>query len=163
MFAFARDHGLPFGRYLAYVRPGWDIPVNAVCVSFCITSLLSLINLGSANAFNAILSIGVVALLTSYLASMSCILIKRIRGEELLPRRWSLGKNFGIVCNSIGLAYIGLAFIFAFFPLSNTPNASAMNWASAVYGGVGLLAAGWYVISARHTYIPPVSRLMKDL
>jgi len=163
LFAFARDNGLPFGRILSYVRPGWDIPVNAVMVSFCITSLLSLINLGSETAFNAILSIGVVALLTSYIASMTCILIKRVRGEELLPRRWSLGKPFGIVCNSVGLAYILIAFVFAFFPLNYGPDASSMNWAAAVYGGVGTMAGVWYLISARRTYIPPVSRLAKDL
>lgn len=163
MFAFARDNGLPFGRILSYVRPGWDIPANAVLVSFFCTSLLSLINLGSEVAFNAILSIGVVALLTSYIASMSCILIKRIRGEELLPRRWSLGKPFGILCNSVGLAYILLAFVFAFFPLMTPTNAENMNWAAAVYGGVGTLAVAWYILRAHKTYIPPVSRLAKDL
>lgn len=163
MFAFARDNGLPFGRILSYVRPGLDIPVNAVMVSFCITSLLSLINLGSDVAFNAILSLGVVALLTSYLTSMSCILLKRIRNEELLPRRWSLGKTFGIVCNSVGLLYISIAFIFAFFPLSTPTDAVGMNWASAVYGGVGIIATIWYIVRAHKTYIPPVSRLAKDL
>jgi amino acid transporter len=47
MFAFARDRGLPAADFLSYVRPGWDIPLNSILVSMCITALLSLINLGS--------------------------------------------------------------------------------------------------------------------
>jgi amino acid transporter len=65
MFAFARDRGLPVADFLSYVRPGWDIPLNSILVSMCITALLSLINLGSTVAFNAIVSIGVVSLLSS--------------------------------------------------------------------------------------------------
>lgn len=131
-------------------------------VSFCITSLLSLINLGSSVTFNAILSIGVVSLLSSYLASIGCILLKRIRGEALLPRRWSLGK-YGIALNGIGLAYVVIAYIFAFFPLGTPVELKTMNWACVIYGGVFILSAIYYVLYARHIYVPPVSRLAKDL
>lgn len=163
MFAFARDGGLPFARFLCYVRPGWDIPLNAVMVSFTITGLLSLINLGSSVTFNAILSIGVVALLTSYLTSIGCILLKRIRGEELLPRRWSLGGPMGWACNVVGLVYVIIAYIFGFFPISNNPGLTTMNWASAVYGGIAIVAAVYYAVWARHIYVPPVARLAKDM
>lgn len=163
LFALARNNGLPFANVWRHIRPGWDIPLNAIAFSFLITSLLSLINLGSMVAFNAILSIGVVALLTSYLTSMACVLWKRIKGEDLLPRRWSLGRIFGYVCNVIGLAYLIIAFIFAFFPLGTPATTETMNWAAAVYGGVGFLSITYYWLYARKTYIPPVSRLAKDL
>ncbi|CAG5153046.1 uncharacterized protein ALTATR162_LOCUS3013 [Alternaria atra] len=29
LFAFARDHGVPFGSFFSRVRPGWDIPLNS--------------------------------------------------------------------------------------------------------------------------------------
>ncbi|KAM3420290.1 hypothetical protein BST61_g3575 [Cercospora zeina] len=161
MFAFARDHGLPFASILSYVQPGLDIPLNAVLVCFVCTVLLSLISLGSSVTFNAILSIGVVALLTSYLTSMGCILLKRIRGEQLLPRRFDLGIPLGWFANVVGLVYLLLAFIFAFFPLSNHPTVQTMNWASAVYGGVAIVATLYYIFYARHIYVPPVSRLAK--
>lgn len=163
IFAFARDQGLPFAKVLSYVQPGWDIPLNAVVFCFVSTALLSLINLGSIVAFNAILSLGVVALLTSYLTSMGCILIKRVRGEELLPRRFDLGVPLGWFTNVVGLIYIMLAYIFAFFPLYNNPMLETMNWASCVYGGVGVVATVYYIFYARHVYVPPVSRLAKDL
>ena len=30
LWSFARDGGLPFSSWLAYIRPGWDIPINAM-------------------------------------------------------------------------------------------------------------------------------------
>lgn len=112
MFAFARDGGLPFSKFLAevsflpvkrslqglirvQVRPGWDIPLNSVVVSFVITILLSMINIGSTTAFNAIASLGVAALISSYIVSITCIYLRRWRKEPLPAARWSLGKMGG--------------------------------------------------------------------
>ena len=183
MFAFARDNGLPFSGFLSYVRPGWDIPLNAVLVSFTIGAMLSLINLGSSVAFNAILSIGVVSLLTSYLVSISCILYKRIRNQPLLERRWSLGK-WGLPMNVVGVSYLIIAWLFAFFPLATPVTLETMyvfpgiiptetfayythpfrrNWAAAVYGGVAIVASIYFALFARRTYIAPVSRVSKDM
>ncbi|GAB7331951.1 hypothetical protein MBLNU13_g03867t1 [Cladosporium sp. NU13] len=162
MFAFARDRGLPAADFLSYVRPGWDIPLNSILVSMCITALLSLINLGSTVAFNAIISIGVVSLLSSYLVSITCILYKRFRNETLLPRRWSAGR-YGMAFNLCAWAYVVIAYVFAFFPIGTPVTTETMNWASAVYGGIIVVAAVHYVVYARHIYIPPVSRLAKDL
>jgi choline transport protein len=66
LWSFARDQGLPFSGWLSYVPPGWNIPLRAVFVSVVISSLLSLINIGSSVALNAINSLGVVSLLFSY-------------------------------------------------------------------------------------------------
>lgn len=162
LFAFARDRGVPFARVWSYVRPGWDIPLNAILLSASISAVLTLINLGSVVAFNAILSIGVVSLLGSYLISVSCMLLKRLRGEQLLPRRWSLGR-LGLVCNAIGAAFLAIGFLFAFFPLGTPVTPETMNWASAVYGGVGVLAVVYYAVYGRYEYVPPVARLLKDL
>ncbi|TVY59694.1 putative amino-acid permease [Lachnellula suecica] len=159
MFAFARDRGIPFARFFSHICPGLDVPLNAILISALFTALLSLINLGSTVAFKAILAIGVVALLKSYITSIGYILLKRIRGEELLPRRWSLGVPLGWFCNIVGWAYVIVAFIFAFFPISNHPSAVSMNWASAVYGGVAIVATAYYFLYARRLYIPPLSRL----
>jgi len=67
LWSFARDRGLPGSTWLSWVSPGWNIPLRAVCVSLLVSSLLSLINLGSSVALNAINSLGGVAILTSYL------------------------------------------------------------------------------------------------
>ncbi|KAJ4160072.1 uncharacterized protein LMH87_008002 [Akanthomyces muscarius] len=95
MFAFARDKKLPFSTSLAHVHPGWDVPLNAIAVSYCITILLSFINIDSTVAFNAIASLGTAALISSYIISITCVAIKRCCGEKLPPSRWSLGQFGG--------------------------------------------------------------------
>lgn len=67
-------------------------------------------------AYNAILSIGVAALLGSYVISISCIVWRRLSKQPLTRARWSLGV-WGLPLNLIGLAYLAIAWVFAFFPL----------------------------------------------
>lgn len=58
LFAFARDQGVPFSTFLSRIRPGWDIPLNSVIVSFIVAVGLSLINIGSTVAFNSVAALG---------------------------------------------------------------------------------------------------------
>lgn len=135
--------------------------MNAILTSFTIAALLSLINLGSTVAFNAILSIGAAALLSSYFVTITCVVIKRLRHQPLLRRRWSLGK-WGLPINLFALAYLLIAFLFALFPIAIPVTLETMNWASAIYGGVAILACIFYMFYAKHTYIAPVARVVKD-
>ena len=66
----SRDRGTPFSSWLAHVRPGCDVPMNAIIFSYVFAMLLSLINLGSAVALNIITSLGTGALLSSYIVSI---------------------------------------------------------------------------------------------
>jgi choline transport protein len=61
------------------------------------------------------------------------------------------------------LAYIAVAYLFAFFPIEIPVVPETMNWASAVYGGIVILATGYYLVYARHVYVPPAARLAKDV
>ena len=56
-FAFARDGGMPFSHFFAYVNPTYHIPIRSICLVSFVMVLLSLINIGSAVALNAILSL----------------------------------------------------------------------------------------------------------
>jgi choline transport protein len=47
LWAFARDKGVPFHHWFARVREGWDVPLNAILLTYTIAVLLSLINIGS--------------------------------------------------------------------------------------------------------------------
>jgi choline transport protein len=98
VWSFARDNGLPFSGWLSQVHPGQNIPLRAVLVSFCFTSLLSLINIGSSVALNAINSLAGVSVLTSYLISIGCLIWRRLYGAPLTPHEWSLGR-FGLPIN----------------------------------------------------------------
>lgn len=92
IWSFARDQGIPFSGTIRHVYPRWSIPLNAVLVSLLFCVLLSLVNIGSVAALNAILAVDLAALLCSYSLSIGCLFLKRIKGEPLPPRKWSLGK-----------------------------------------------------------------------
>lgn len=92
----------------------------------------SAINFGSGTAFNAVVGVSNAALGFSYIVSIGCIRLKRFRGEELLPARWSLGR-YGAVINDISLAFLVIVFVFSFFPTDvihgNEQWAESFNWA----------------------------------
>lgn len=172
LFAFARDKGVPFSPFLAYVRcthlvlfismaninqvrPGWDVPVNAVLVTLCCTILLSLIIIGSTIAFNVITSLGQVGLVSSYIIVIACVFAKRIKGEPLLPSRFSLGK-IGFLVNGMALLFLGLAFIFLFFPAVPDPTPASMNWSCLLFGFILGFSLIYYWIWGRHSYVGPV-------
>ncbi|ORX94415.1 GABA permease [Clohesyomyces aquaticus] len=136
LFAFARDQGLPFSSFLAYVHPGVDVPINAILVTLLLTTLLSLIIIGSTIAFNVITSLGQVGLISSYLVVIGCIFYKRLLGLPLLPSRFSLGRS-GILVNGIALAFLSTAFVFSFFPAVPRPDAQGMNWSVLMHKYVG--------------------------
>lgn len=115
-----------------------------------------MINIGSTVAFNAIASLGVASLLSSYIISFSCLMIKRYRGEPLPPARWSLGR-YGMLINGISVAFLSITFIFSFFPLATPVVASTMNWNALIYCSAIIFAVGFYFLRGKHVYAGPVS------
>ncbi|KAI7474376.1 hypothetical protein KC357_g5215 [Hortaea werneckii] len=116
LFAFARDDGLPFSKWVARVRPGLDVPVNAILVSFTFAACISLVNIGSTAAFNSITSLGTGTLTISYIICLSCMIWLRIAGKPLLPSRFDLGRSFGLALNVVAVGFLLLVFVIAFFP-----------------------------------------------
>ncbi|ROW01003.1 hypothetical protein VSDG_02729 [Cytospora chrysosperma] len=159
-WAFARDNGLPFSSFIAYVKPGWNIPLNAIVVTFFITSLLSLINIGSSVAFNAIGSLAISALLGTYMISFTCLVIRRFKGP--LPyRRWSLGPA-GLYINLGAIAFLFVVWVFIFFPVSPDVTQETMNWNSVIFGGTMLFATLYYFARGRKVYTSPVDLVRRE-
>lgn len=136
------------------------MPLNSVYLTILFVLLLSLINLGSSVAFMQVISLGVAAMLTSYLISISCVALKRIRGEPLLPSKFNLGK-FGLPINIIAVLFLLFLWIFAFFPPAPHPAVADMNWAALGYGAVIIFALIYYAIRGRHVYVGPVEYVRK--
>ena len=156
-FAFARDNGLPFAKWIGKVHPTMHIPANAVAFTCILTCLLSLINIGSAVAFNAIISLQVAALMASYSVSISCVLYRRVFQPELLPpARWSLGR-WGVPVNMFGICYVIFAFFWSLWPNGTPVDASTFNWSVVIFVGVMILTTVTYVVKGRHVYVGPVT------
>ena len=63
---------------------------------------------GSEVALNAVLSVANAALVFTYMISIGCLALKRIRGEHLLARSWDLGRA-GLAINLYSLGSLLLA------------------------------------------------------
>jgi len=112
-------------------------------------------------AFNQLTSLGVCALLSSYIVSIGCVAARRIRGEPLLDCRFALGR-WGLPINILSLAFISLGFVMTFFPPVANPPLNTMNWSCVVYGGVLFIALIYYIFWARHSYVGPVEYVRKS-
>jgi amino acid transporter len=120
--------------------------------------LLALINIGSSVAFNAIISLQLMALMATYTVSIGCVLYQRTLGgdKHLPPARWSLGR-WGTPINAIAFVYSIFIFFWTGWPGAKDPTAQTFNWSIVMFGGVAIISFGYYVVSARHKYKGPVT------
>jgi amino acid transporter len=82
-WSFARDRGLPFSKYLSRVSPKTKVPVIACLVATGIAALLTLIYVGSATAFNDVISLTITGFYGSYFLPAIFLLYHRIKGNVL--------------------------------------------------------------------------------
>ena len=154
-FAFARDKGLPFAGWIGKVNDKRQIPVNAIALSCIISCALSLINIGSDTAFNAIISLNVAALMYTYIISISCVIYKKIyHPDSLPPRRWDMGR-WGLPVNIVGLLYSCFALFWALWPSSVSVTVQNFNWSVVMFGGVFIISLIMYAIKGRKEYTGP--------
>lgn len=180
-WALSRDQALPFSpwfRKVSRARPldlcplrtdsfppqivviGTPIPINSILFSLSITVIIALINIGSTAALNTIFALLTGATSFSYALSIACLLIKKVRGEQLPPSRFSLGK-FGIPVNAFAICYIVVAAVASFFPVAIPVDAASMNWSCLMFGGVFIIAVADYLLRGRKHYVEPVRHLNK--
>ncbi|KIW03865.1 uncharacterized protein PV09_05162 [Verruconis gallopava] len=155
MWAFSRDHGFPFSHWISKMNDKYQIPFNSVYLTSVLSGILCLINLGSTLAFNIIISLTLLALLSTYTISIGSVFLRRLQGRPLPPARWSLGR-WGIWINGFAFFYSIFAIVFACFPSELPVDPSTENWAPVVWAGVILLSIVSYFLHGRTHYTPPV-------
>lgn len=155
LFAFSRDKGFPFSNWLSKMDRKRHIPFNSVYITSIVAGIICLVNLGSTVGFNVVVSLNLLALMSTYMLSIGCVALKRLRGEPLPPARWSLGR-WGLPINLFAFFYSMFAVVFSCFPSGLPVDLESANWAPAVWAGVGLLSVVTYVLHGKNHYTPPV-------
>lgn len=156
VFAFARDHGLPFGDWIAKVDASGTYPISSVFVIWAVAVLLPLITLGSTIAFEALTSLQILALIFTYMISLSSILWRRFFGAPLPSSPWTLGP-VAIPVNILGWCYCLYLIIFLPWPVIIPVAPANFNWASVMFIGIMVLASIYYLVWARKVYKGPVA------
>lgn len=133
----------------------YDMPFNSVYLSSLLAVLLCLISLGSTTAFNIIISVSLLALMSTYMLSIGCVLFRRLKGPALPAARWSLGR-WGLPINAFAVIYSAFIVLLSCFPDSNPTDAADANWAPAIWGGVVFISLIAYLLHGRRQFTPPV-------
>ncbi|CAG9988314.1 unnamed protein product [Clonostachys byssicola] len=145
--------GLAFARVFGHVNPKTQIPQNAVFFVGTTTILISLLQVGTQTALNALMGFSFLCVAFSYGVS---ILLLVVRGRHLLPqnRYLNLGR-LGLPVNLVALAWIILSSVFLCFPTTLPVQADTMNYAAPVFFGFLLFfVPNWYFYSKKH-YVTP--------
>ncbi|KAJ4138015.1 hypothetical protein NW754_001374 [Fusarium falciforme] len=145
----------PSAPWFSKVPAEWDVPINAILTTFLISSLLSLINIGSAVALNSITSLATTSLLSSYIVSIGCMTWRRWTKSPLLRSKFSLGQ-WGLAINIASEAFLVVIFVLAFMPGNPNPMPSEMNWNILIYSAVTLFSLAYYFFRGTHQYEGPV-------
>lgn len=169
-WAFARDDGLPFSGFFKEVDQRYMVPSRAISLVSVVIVLLSLINIGSSTALNAILSLSTIALYTSYIIPITCLIFLRLRvkskiydspaghaeisEERLVFGPWNLGR-WGLFINIVGVCYASLLVPFMALPTTRPVTAATMNYAGPLFVFVLLFATGDYLARGRLKFVGP--------
>ncbi|KAI9712157.1 MAG: hypothetical protein M1812_006995 [Candelaria pacifica] len=160
-WAFARDNGLPFSNFFAHINPTFKIPIRAITLVTFVTILLSLINIASTTAFNAVLSLSTLALNISYLIPIVLFLMKRLRHEPIPFGPFSLGR-FGLGINLFAVVYVVFICIFLPFPPDQPVTKVNMNYSSPVFAAVILFAIIDWFVRGKRIFVGPLREVSED-
>ncbi|KAL8832483.1 MAG: hypothetical protein Q9170_004854 [Blastenia crenularia] len=180
-WSFARDHGLPFWRYLSKVEPHSSIPLISILTTVIISCLLALINIGSSIAFNDVISLTINGLYASYLIASVLLLYRRLTNSITTPTTYETNPKLvteapgqvastinltwgpfhvpgvlGVAVNVVGIAYMVVIIFFSFWPPTVDPTAKTMNYSVLVTGFVLLFSVVYYFAYARRVYKGPL-------
>jgi choline transport protein len=162
LWAFARDHGLPFSNAFSKISESNRCPTNAVILLFVCVSLLSLINIGSTTAFNALISLTTLGFYFSYAIPTVMFAIRRYdTSDPIAFGPWTMGR-FGLVINILAVAFCIFLIIFLPFPPFLPVTSQNMNYASPVFGAVMIFATLNYIVRARRKFTGPIKEITDE-
>ncbi|ORX96239.1 putative GABA permease [Clohesyomyces aquaticus] len=156
LWAFSREDGVPFSRFIKRIEPRTALPVYSIAITAAISLLLALIPLGSTTAFYALTGLTVAGFYSSFMVSACVMLWRRLTTptENLAWGPFRLGR-FGVPITILALVYSFIGWLFSFWPPIAVVTIHTFNWSLVVYFGVMLLAVAYYGLRARKTYTGP--------
>ncbi len=155
LFAFARDHGLPFSKFFAKVNPQRRVPTNSVLLCLGVQLAMQSIYFGSYTGFATVIAIATQGFYVSYAIPLLARLLARFTGHaKVLPGPYSLGR-YGIWLNLVGFLFLAFASITFNFPGISPVEKDNMNYTSAAVGIIGLVSLLTWIFDGRKSFTGP--------
>lgn len=155
LFAFARDHGLPFSNLFAKVESRRQVPIYAILLTCGVQVALNSIYFGTLTGFNTVISIATEGFYLSYAMPLLARIISWFMGDaKVLSGPYSLGK-FGMWMNIIGLVFLVFTSITFNFPTLSPVDSENMNYTSAAIGIIGLISIVTWLTTGRKAFTGP--------
>lgn len=176
LFAFARDHGLPFSNLISKVDQKRQIPVYAILLTCLVQMAMNSIYFGTLTGFNTVIAIATEGFCKPTLPllpdmcmldstdghadlSYAMPLIARIMAYstnymKVMPGPYTLGK-YSVWLNIVGLLFLVFTSITFNFPTINPVDQQNMNYTSAAIGVIGLISIVTWVTTGRKNFTGP--------
>ncbi|PLB43361.1 putative GABA permease [Aspergillus steynii IBT 23096] len=156
VYAFARDHGLPFSSVLSKVDPKRQVPVNAVLLTLAVQLALDAIDFGTTTGFETVIAISTEGFYVSYAIALSARLLGHVTSHNpTMKGPFALPTCVSIALNILGLLFLLFAAITFNFPTSYPVSHDSMNYTSAAVGVIALIAVVTWVVTARKRFTGP--------
>jgi amino acid permease (GABA permease) len=160
LWSFSRDKGLPYYKFWYHLDSRTQAPVRCVWLIVAVNCCLTLINLGSNIAMNAIFSACAIATDWSYIIVIAAFALNR---EKMGVARGPF--NMGSVSKPVMIyactwtVFVSIVFLFPNYMPVTKEN---MNYTVVILGFVFFATGGWYLIDARKWYEGPVSNVDEE-
>ncbi|KAF2114091.1 GABA permease [Lophiotrema nucula] len=155
VFAFARDHGLPFSRTLSKVSKSKQVPIYAVVFTALVQIAFNSIYFGTLTGFNTVISIATEGFYLSYAMPLLSRILAHVSGKKTeLEGPYSLGR-YGLALNVFGFFFLSFACITFNFPTVNPVDSENMNYTSAAIGVVMLISVVTWFTTGRKRFTGP--------
>jgi amino acid transporter len=139
---------------LRKIHPKLQVPIPALVLVGLVPCLLSLINLGSAVAFNALIALPMIALYISYLIPIVLLTLRQLAGKHPAYGPWRLGR-WSIPIKLFSICYLVFVIIFLPFPTVRPVTKLTMNYAGPMILGVIILAlVDWFTTGWKRFNVP---------
>ncbi|ODV94914.1 hypothetical protein PACTADRAFT_50761 [Pachysolen tannophilus NRRL Y-2460] len=153
IWAFSRDNGLPFSKYIKVVNKKLSTPLRAVWFGGILSLIMGLLCLIGTTAADALFSLYIAG---NYFAWCVPIFLRNTYGrDKFIPGDFYLGKFWSPIVNWISIFFMTFVIIMVMFPSGTTVDKETMNYTVVITPGVMLLAWIYYFAYGKKEFNGP--------
>lgn len=172
LWTLGRDDATPFSAWVGRVHPRWRNQFNATLVCGGFVTILGVIYIGSATAFNAFLGVFTIFTTMSYLMAILPHILSRRRYVRKGPFWMSAPVAYTVTGTASAYIIVWVSFcwlallcvlaelttlqnVIYMFPYSLPVSAPTMNYACVMSGGITMILAVLYMWKRKRGYVGP--------